>query len=145
MDQIDFQLGGKRYHLTARDVVARMADEAPEPVQTWAVEVDGRLFPVKQVLATATGVDRNEFISHRARDLLRRLGFSVLDITREEAAPTATAKRPVAPVLQSTTDQQLAVRVAALEAAVRHVANTPNVSSEQVLKAAEAFESWLTR
>jgi hypothetical protein len=145
MDQIDFQLGGKRYHLTADDVTARMANESPEPVQTWAVEVDGRRFPVKQVLATTTGVDRSEFISHRARDLLRRLGFLVLDVTRETTAPGPTPKQPVVPVLQPNTDQQLVVRIAALEAAILHVAGTPNIPLEQVLTVAETFESWLTR
>jgi hypothetical protein len=102
-------------------------------------------FPVKQVLATATGVDRNEFISHRARDLLRRLGFPVLDVTREKAGPSATSKPPRAPAVQATTDQRLAARIAALEAAVHHVAGAPNMSLKEVLNVAETFESWLSR
>jgi hypothetical protein len=49
------------------------------------------------------------------------------------------------PVLQPNTDQQLGVRIAALAAAIQHVAGTPNIALEQVLTVAETFESWLTR
>jgi hypothetical protein len=145
MDQIDFQLGGKRYQLTAQDVMTCMAHAVPEPVQTWAVDIQGRLFPVKQVLATVTGVDRNEFISHRARDLLRRLGFHVLDVTREKVAPSPAVELTATPVPRPLTDRQLSVRIAALESAVRHVARTAELPVDQVLNVAETFESWLTR
>ena len=45
----------------------------PGPIYRYAVEVNGVLYPVKQVFAVATGVD--QFTTQRARDVLRPLGF----------------------------------------------------------------------
>ena len=48
-DAISFVLNGERRHLTRQEVIDRLRPERPEPVQTWAVEIEGRLFPVKQL------------------------------------------------------------------------------------------------
>ena len=147
MDEIQFQLGGQRHRLTRQEVLDRMARQEPEPVQTWGVVVGGQLFPVKQVLATTTGVDRNAFISHRARDLLRRLDFQVVDVTRQEGPGQAGGTPPFKMSLAagSAPGTQAPERLAALEAAVRYVSPKPEASVEDVLNAATAFEAWLTR
>jgi hypothetical protein len=39
--------------------------------------VGGRRFPPKQVISAVTGLDRADFNTHQARQVLRRLGFTV--------------------------------------------------------------------
>lgn len=48
-----------------------------EPIQEFWVDVDGTRWPVKQVIAIATGIDRRQFQSHNSRRLLERIGFVV--------------------------------------------------------------------
>lgn len=70
-----FILNGDNYEMTRRDVEARLHGVSPDQIYEHAVEVNGELYPVKQVFAVATGRDVSEFTSQRARDVLRRLGF----------------------------------------------------------------------
>lgn len=67
--------------LSRSHVIAAVADLDPEPVRTHAVEVQGRVFPVKQVFEAATGVDRGDFISTTARRHLKALGFKLFRVT----------------------------------------------------------------
>ncbi|MBI3979392.1 MAG: hypothetical protein HY331_14510 [Chloroflexi bacterium] len=138
MDEIDFQMGGERVRLSRQQVIERMKHETPEPIQTWAVEVAGRLFPVKQVLATSTGKSRADFISHRARDILRQLDFRVFDVTREPV-PSPTTENGVGD------DDAMRIRLAVLPLAVQWAANHPGAGVADVLQAAEAFDTWITR
>jgi hypothetical protein len=71
-----FILNGDNYDVTRQNVEARLRGVAPDQIYEHAVEVNGTLFPVKQVFAVATGRDVSEFTSQRAQDVLRRLGFS---------------------------------------------------------------------
>jgi hypothetical protein len=61
--------------LTAGNVVERLRGQDPEPVREHFVEVLGSAFPPKQVLAAATGWDRNTFTTGEALRVLTRLGF----------------------------------------------------------------------
>lgn len=70
---MDFIVNGQRYSLTKQEVEARLRGVSPGPIYKFAVEVNGVVYPVKQVFAIATGVD--QFTTQRARDVLRRLGF----------------------------------------------------------------------
>jgi hypothetical protein len=74
VSRMDFIVNGQRYSLTKQEVEARLRGVSPGPIFRYAVEVNGVLYPVKQVFAIVTGVD--QFTSQRARDVLRRLGFS---------------------------------------------------------------------
>lgn len=76
-DSIRFVLNGKTYVITRADVLAAVERAQPEPVRTLSVEIAGRVFPVKQAFALATGVERSEFISHTAYRHLADLGFRV--------------------------------------------------------------------
>jgi hypothetical protein len=70
-----FILAGETFDLTKADVERSMRGVKPENVRTHAVEVNGVVYPVKQVLEKATGVDRADFISTTARRDLQKLGF----------------------------------------------------------------------
>lgn len=69
-------VGGRPLDLTAEEVVERMHGQEPEPVREHVVEVVAAAFPPKQVLAAATGWDRNSFTTMEAVRVLTRLGFA---------------------------------------------------------------------
>jgi len=70
-------MNGQLLDLQPKQVEAAMREVDPETIRQHAVEVGGRLFPVKQVLARATGLDRLDFTSAQARSILKRLGFQL--------------------------------------------------------------------
>src|SRR5690349_20747132 len=83
-------VGGRPLDLTAGDVVERLRGQDPEPVREHFVEVLASAFPPKQVLAAATGWDRNTFTTMEALRVLTRLGFVCRRVgsqTAEEPAP----------------------------------------------------------
>jgi hypothetical protein len=74
---VEFRLDGEQFELTQDLVRHRIAAHHPESIQQYWVEIDGRRWPVKQVMALATGLDRSRFQSQNSRRLLAKLGFTV--------------------------------------------------------------------
>lgn len=74
---MQFTLAGQSFELTADSVRRKLSDRVPESIQEYWVEIDGVRWPVKQVMALATGLDRRRFQSQNSRRLLERIGFSV--------------------------------------------------------------------
>jgi hypothetical protein len=74
---MDFILNGSPLSVDRKQVERALRDVEPEVVRKHSVTVNGRAYPVKQVFHVITGIDSAEFTSHRARDVLRRLGFEV--------------------------------------------------------------------
>lgn len=75
---MEFTLDGERFELTAETVRARLADQVPEGVREYWVEIDGVRWPVKQAISTATGVtNRRRFQSQDSRRWLHNLGFRI--------------------------------------------------------------------
>ncbi len=74
---MEFTLASRSFDLTADLVRRELTDRVPESIQEYWVEIDGVRWPVKQVVALATGLDRRAFQSQNSRRLLERLGFSV--------------------------------------------------------------------
>lgn len=74
---IEFTLGGERFELTPELVRTRLSQHVPEEVREYWVEVDGVRWPVKQVIALATGAKRTRFQSHDSRRWLANLGFPI--------------------------------------------------------------------
>jgi hypothetical protein len=68
-------VGGRELDLTADDVIHGMRGVEPEPIREHVVAVGDHLFPPKQVLAQATGWDRQTFTTMEAARVLKRLGF----------------------------------------------------------------------
>ena len=117
VDSIDFTLDGTRYTLTRDMVIKGMRRQKPGRIQTWAVDIEGVTFPVKQVLAQALGIPASSFISTRAQDLLSKLGFSVTNTEDDGNAMSEHAGAPNRLVRKAFHDNSLGRFVLA---AVKH-------------------------
>jgi len=73
------KVGGRDFDLTKQEVEARMMGEDPEPIQKHMVEVNGQMFPPKQVLGHVTGWDRTTFTTMEAQRVLTRIGFMCME------------------------------------------------------------------
>lgn len=71
---MEFTINGQLLELQREQVEGAMREVDPETIRQHAVEIGGRLFPVKQVLSCATGLDRLDFTSAQH---LKRLGFQL--------------------------------------------------------------------
>jgi hypothetical protein len=137
-------VGGRPLDLTAGDVVERLRGLDPEPVREHFVEVLGSAFPPKQVLAAATGWDRNTFTTGEALRVLARLGFAcgrVGSLAGEQPVPVPDTPEGALPSLgqrlravesglavAQEAIARLAHRIAALEAA-SVTAATPSLAA----------------
>ena len=74
---MEFTLAGRKVDLNSATITDRMQGVEPEIVRTHAVEIDGKRYPVKQVLSAITGIPKADFNSHQARQILRRIGLEV--------------------------------------------------------------------
>jgi hypothetical protein len=72
---VQIKVGGRDFDLTKQEVEARMMGEDPELIQKHMVEVNGQMFPPKQVLGHITGWDRTTFTTMEAQRVLTRIGF----------------------------------------------------------------------
>lgn len=77
---MDFTVNGKQFSLERGDVERALQHAEPEEVRQYGVEIGGRIYPVKQALAAATGLARAEFQSMTAREKLRRLGLPLVTV-----------------------------------------------------------------
>ncbi|MGN6252542.1 MAG: hypothetical protein ACTHNS_12085 [Marmoricola sp.] len=76
-ERVSFTLARRSFDLTADDVRRRLQQHYPEAVDQYWVDIDGVRWPVKQVMALATGLARTSFQSQNSRRLLAKLGFAV--------------------------------------------------------------------
>ena len=88
MTQVQARIAHQTFELTRGQVERAVRDVLPEPLDDHYAVVNGRRYPPKQVLALATGLDRADFNTHQARQVLRRLGFTAgrrLDATLDSS------------------------------------------------------------
>ena len=78
-----FILEGKTFDMSRADVAAKMRGESPKRIQQLAVDIDGRWFPVRQVLGKITNRSPQSLNSGRSMRIMRRFGFTVHDIRRD--------------------------------------------------------------
>ena len=78
MSEAEFTIAGVRKHLSASQVKRAVRGVEPKTLQSHAVEIGGRLYPVKQAFSAATGLDLLDFTTDQSRRILRRLGFKVV-------------------------------------------------------------------
>ncbi len=76
-ETVEFVVNGSPVVLSRSAVLAAMRDVDPEPIRSHSVAVGGVRYPVKQVFAEATGLDRLDFTSSIARRQLGRLDFDL--------------------------------------------------------------------
>jgi hypothetical protein len=80
-----FTIGGRTFSLTRGDVERALEGLEPEPLRGRAkyyIEYRGRRYPIKQVVAAATGLSRMEFTAMHAHKVLGELGFEVKELGR---------------------------------------------------------------
>ncbi len=81
-DAADLRLGGVSYPLDRKAFEARLLKAQPEAIRKYFVEIDGRLFPVKQAVSVGVGAPRASFGTEAAIHALTKLGYQT-----KEAAP----------------------------------------------------------
>jgi hypothetical protein len=73
-----FTLDGESFELTPELVRRRLEGHVPEDVREYWVDIEGVLWPVKQVISISTGVtNRRRFQSQDSRRWLQNLGFPI--------------------------------------------------------------------
>lgn len=95
MNQVGVVIAHQAFALNRGDIEGALNDVLPEPLDDHFVVVGGRRFPPKQVIALVTGLDRADFNTHQARQVLRRLGFTVG--RRARPGPAQSSGRAPAP------------------------------------------------
>ena len=88
-EYVELVVAGEKIQLRKADVLDAVRDGPLGAVRQHAVEIEQRLYPVKEVFARATGIDVLDFNTTQARAALRRLGFEVRTVSR-----TATSGEP---------------------------------------------------
>ena len=78
-----FTIKGKVYYITREDVINAIKDVEPDPLtgkRRYYVEINGKQYPIKQVLSLVTGLPRIAFTSMDAYRILTKLGFEVKEL-----------------------------------------------------------------
>lgn len=70
------KVGGREFDQSKEDVERAMRGVQPDELRKYLVEVNGQPFPPKQVLAQATGWERQSFTTMEAQRVLNKLGFA---------------------------------------------------------------------
>ena len=77
MKNLKFTIRGKNYELKKEEVHKKLKGVNPELIREYYIEIDNIQYPIKQVLASVTGLPPIAFTSKYAYDVLTRLGFEV--------------------------------------------------------------------
>jgi hypothetical protein len=72
-----FKIGGKEVTLTRNAVEDSVRRMEPGPIRRYSVTINGVRFPIKQVVAAASGQPPAAFIATDAYRILNRLGFEI--------------------------------------------------------------------
>jgi hypothetical protein len=78
-----FRIRGKEYNITGQDIESILEKLEPEPLKGRAkyyVEHRGKRYPIKQVIASVTGLPRIGFTARDAYRILTKLGFEVKEL-----------------------------------------------------------------
>ncbi|MGH9224480.1 MAG: hypothetical protein ACRD2W_12035 [Acidimicrobiales bacterium] len=111
---MQFTVGGEEFDLTPARIILAMRGATSEPIQKHVVEIEGRVFPPKQVFATVTGRTRTSFTTMEAQRVLRRLGF----VCRPATPLGHPLPAGVAAAEEGGGEGTLEARVVALEATI---------------------------
>jgi hypothetical protein len=133
---VEFVLNGVRHSLDASSVRTALRGRIPDDVRKHWVDVDGVLWPPKQALAVATGIDASEFTSHRALGLFERLGFRTSPWGADQ--PTAPRQPPAAAPLRAT-DARSGLTAAASAASDIVLVGCSGSKADGPARAAELF------
>jgi hypothetical protein len=74
---VRFTLRGKTFELRKEDILSAAKGMSPGRIQKYSVMVSGKTFPIRQVVAAATGVPPIEITSQDAYRILQKFDFSI--------------------------------------------------------------------
>jgi 5-methylcytosine-specific restriction protein B len=83
---MEFVIGKRKVELTKEKVVEALKGLEPEPLRGKAryyVELNGRKYPVKQVMVAVTGLSKESLSTEQTVKVLKALGFEVKDLKKE--------------------------------------------------------------
>lgn len=72
-----FTLRGKQYSIEMKDVENAMKGVEPGKIQKYAVRVNGKLYPIKQVIRETIDLTSADFTAHDAYRILRAIGYPI--------------------------------------------------------------------
>ena len=70
-----FVIRGKEYEISREDILKKARELTPERVNHWFVEIEGKRFPVKQIVCETLGIERIRITTADAVRILEKLGF----------------------------------------------------------------------
>jgi 5-methylcytosine-specific restriction protein B len=82
---MEFTIGKRKVELSKERVVEALKGLQPEPFRGRAryyIELEGKKYPVKQVVVAVTGLSKESFATEQAVRVLKALGFKVKDLKR---------------------------------------------------------------
>ena len=72
-----FVIRGREYKITKEEILERMRGVEPKEIRKYYVEINGREYPIKQVISKVLNIELIAFTSMDAFGILSRLGFDV--------------------------------------------------------------------
>lgn len=109
------KVGGRDFLKRRVDVEAAMRGVEPESIQKYAIKVNGKSYPPKQVLATVTGWERTTFTTMEAQRVLGKLGFESFSGEALRAAQRDSVSQAA---MELTREGDTLRRLAAIESAL---------------------------
>lgn len=91
-------IDGESCTVTKDSVRQALVGSEPEKLHVHWVEIEGYRWPVKQVVALTTGMNRNRFKSRDARVWLRSLGFQIQTERRLKREPAADPEKRISKI-----------------------------------------------
>jgi hypothetical protein len=137
---IEFKNYDDNYRLTSEDVEAAVRSLEPDVIQSLAVYINGRWWPVKQPFVKALAPfgknikDNQDVNSRTALRHLSRLGFPTHDIARQGALPDSPGASAAS---DSPEDRRLALTLAV------ELLKGKSSSASDVMGLADQLTSWL--
>jgi hypothetical protein len=74
---VRFTLRGKTFELRKEDILSAAKGMSPGRIQKYSVVAGGKRFPIRQLVAAATGVPPIEITSQDAYRILQKFDFSI--------------------------------------------------------------------
>jgi len=72
-----FTIRGKSYVIEKKDIVERMKGKEPGDIDKYYVVLEGKKYPIKQVIEVVCGIPLIGFTSMDAYRILEKLGFKI--------------------------------------------------------------------
>lgn len=75
---MEITIRSNKYDITSKKVLLALQNSDPQRITIYSVEIDGKQYPIKQIIAKTLKLSPMEFSSMRAYQILQDLGFKIL-------------------------------------------------------------------